>query len=257
MNTKVCTGPCGRELPATPEFFHKSKRGKFGVQGRCKECCNKKNKEKNNSVNTDVSIKQTCTVCGEESPATLDYFRKYNRGKFGLRGDCKKCCNKRNNPPNTDVSIKQTCAGCGNEFPATLNYFYRFKTGKYGVYRLCKVCATKNSIKNTVKYRKTSKGKAVHKNSEAKRRAQKRTQAQFLGRGNLDLIAKVYQYCPKGYEVDHMLALAKGGDHHESNLCYLPKRINRAKGDRSIEEFGVDIFNENVIYWQDILILLL
>ena len=45
MNTKVCTGPCGRELSATTEFFHKSKRGRFGVRSICKKCCNKKNKE--------------------------------------------------------------------------------------------------------------------------------------------------------------------------------------------------------------------
>jgi hypothetical protein len=205
MDTKKCTGPCGRELPATPEFFHKSKSGKFRVKSECKQCSKKREKERNNPVNTDINIKQTCT---------------------GI---------------------------CGRELPATTEFFYKKKRGKFGVCTLCKVCADKYSAK----YRKTPKGKAIHKNMEAKRRTRKRTQTQFFWTPNQNLIGQIYLVCPKGYEVDHMVPLSKGGDHHESNLCYLPTSVNISKKDRSIEEFGVDSFNKNVIYWQDILILLL
>ena len=37
MLTKVCT-KCGEELPATAEFFHKNKNGKYGLRGDCKNC---------------------------------------------------------------------------------------------------------------------------------------------------------------------------------------------------------------------------
>jgi hypothetical protein len=192
---------------------------------------------------------KVCTKCGEEKSATPEFFHKRKGGKFGVRSDCRECRNKRNNPVNTDFSIKQTCAGCGKEFPATLDYFYRSKNGKFGVHTLCMVC----KIKNTLKYRKTPKGRAVGKNVQAKRRAQKRTQTQFFWTPNKNLIDQIYLVCPKGYEVDHMVPLAGGGDHHESNLCYLPASVNISKGPKSIEEFGIDIFNENVIYWQDLL----
>jgi hypothetical protein len=49
MNTKVCTGLCGKELPATTEFFHKNKKSKYGLKPRCKICTskiNQQNKEK-------------------------------------------------------------------------------------------------------------------------------------------------------------------------------------------------------------------
>jgi hypothetical protein len=97
MNTKVCTNPkCGKELPATLEYFHRLKSGKFGVRPECKECFNKRHKEKNNPVNTDVSIKQVCAGdCGKELPATLEYFHRRKTGKFGVRSDCRECCNKR------------------------------------------------------------------------------------------------------------------------------------------------------------------
>jgi hypothetical protein len=251
MNTKVCTNPkCRKELPATTEFFHKSKSGKFGVRSQCKECCNKRN----NPVNTDINIKQTCTgICGRELPATTEFFSKNKKGKYGIHSECKECCNKkgkeRNNPPNADVSIKQTCTGCGGEFPATLEYFHRDKQTKFGVYTLCIACKNKNNKE----YSKTPRGRAVDNNRKAKRRTQKRTQTQFFWTSNKNLIDQIYLVCPKGYDVDHMVPLSKGGDHHESNLCYLPGKVNNSKDNKSIEEFGVDIFNENVIYWQDLL----
>jgi len=36
--TKECTGPCGRILPATSEFFVAHKHGKYGLQAQCREC---------------------------------------------------------------------------------------------------------------------------------------------------------------------------------------------------------------------------
>lgn len=35
---KQCTGPCGRTLPETADFFHRSKAHKNGFLPRCKEC---------------------------------------------------------------------------------------------------------------------------------------------------------------------------------------------------------------------------
>lgn len=36
--TKLCTGPCGRELSATNEYFYKNSQGKYGLDTRCKDC---------------------------------------------------------------------------------------------------------------------------------------------------------------------------------------------------------------------------
>jgi hypothetical protein len=46
---------------------------------------------------------------------------------------------------------------------------------------------------------------------------------------NLKLIGEIYKHCPKGYEVDHIIALAEGGLHHQDNLQYLPSMENRRK----------------------------
>ena len=44
------------------------------------------------------------------------------------------------------------------------------------------------------------------------------------------LIRLIYERCQHGYEVDHIVALANGGLHHQSNLQYLPCLDNRKKG---------------------------
>ena len=47
---------------------------------------------------------------------------------------------------------------------------------------------------------------------------------------DLTLIKRIYENCPKGYHVDHIIALAVGGKHHQENLQYLPASVNCSKG---------------------------
>ena len=65
---------------------------------------------------------------------------------------------------------------------------------------------------------------------------------------NLNLIKEIYKNCPDGYEVDHMIALAEGGLHHENNLQYLPAMENRRKN--KTQNYDKNL----VISWQDVII---
>jgi hypothetical protein len=63
---------------------------------------------------------------------------------------------------------------------------------------------------------------------------------------NKKLIKEIYKACPIGYEVDHIIALAEGGLHHESNLQYLPALENRKKN--KTQNYDASL----IIKWQDI-----
>lgn len=63
--TKICT-KCENNLPATSEYFHKQKNGKYGLKPWCKVCTNEymkkywgtpKYKEKNRNRNVDYRKK--------------------------------------------------------------------------------------------------------------------------------------------------------------------------------------------------------
>ena len=46
------------------------------------------------------------------------------------------------------------------------------------------------------------------------------------------LIQKIYEDCPEGHEVDHIIPISKGGLHHQDNLQYLPWKENRRKSNK-------------------------
>ena len=169
---------------------------------------------------------------------------------------------------------------CEKDFEATTDNFYSFKSrGKTYLKAQCKSCykiinaekyaknkerhrelcrkwhqENKESVQKRRKaYRQTKEYKVRNVMYANRRRTRELTPTQFQTVANQDLITKIYQNCPDGYDVDHMRALSKGGDHHESNLCYLPSKVNSSKKAQSIEEFGVERFNEHVLYWQDII----
>jgi hypothetical protein len=64
---------------------------------------------------------------------------------------------------------------------------------------------------------------------------------------NKILIKKIYELCPTGYEVDHIIALAEGGLHHENNLQYLPAMENRRKN--KTQKYDKSL----VINWQELI----
>ena len=60
-------------------------------------------------------------------------------------------------------------------------------------------------------------------------------------------IKEIYLNCPHGYEVDHIIPLARGGLHHQNNLQYLPKLVNRKKGKKMVGDPGYDTSHHTVM----------
>ena len=178
-----------------------------------------------------------CTKCGKEKAANTEFFHKQRGGKYGLAATCKGCV-KIYHEANKEKILKRR----KQYYEANKEKISKRKKKYYG--------ANKEKIaQQQQQYRK--KNRHLTRQKKAKRRAAKLKQTPDYA--NLDLIKLIYENCPDGYQVDHMIPLANGGLHHESNLCYLPKCVNRSKGANTIEEFGEEEFNKHVIYWQDIL----
>lgn len=64
---------------------------------------------------------------------------------------------------------------------------------------------------------------------------------------DLELIKKIYESAPNGYQVDHIIPLSKGGLHHQDNLQYLTAKENQSKNN------SLDYDSRNAIKWQDVI----
>lgn len=105
MKYKKCT-KCGKELPATIEYFHKCKLVKCGLRPKCKECRSKEKKDywqkkKQEKIDSGELIiskdgYKICTRCNEELPATEEFFCYQKGGKYSLYSRCRKCSNELN-----------------------------------------------------------------------------------------------------------------------------------------------------------------
>ena len=181
-------------------------------------------------------------------------------GKYGLHSLCKICANiKTQNWRKQNKTRKKQYDQIYNN--KNSNIISKYKQNWYEDNKDDILEKRKQRYKNNKEYileqqkswRKTSDGKKIVRAASARRRAKQRSSTQWLGKPNKSLINKIYKQCPIGYHVDHIMAISIGGQHHQSNLCYLPEKINLLKSNKTIEEFGNRKFTRHVIYWQDIL----
>jgi|GEM_PF-1216769 len=105
--TKTCS-KCGKELPATTEYFEKQMSGKYGVRSYCKECRKKYMKQYNEKIKSNpikseevlLEVK-VCTKCNKKLPNNKDYFikdskgEKDSEGKFKLGSYCRECAKRK------------------------------------------------------------------------------------------------------------------------------------------------------------------
>lgn len=98
------------------------------------------------------------------------------------------------------------------------------------------------------RHRNTEAGKKNHRANNMKRYALKRGCEVASDAEAIELMKLIYLHCPKGYQVDHIVPLSKGGRHHPDNFQYLPALINMKKNN------SIDYdCSKYVITWQAIL----
>lgn len=89
--TKVCT-TCKNAFPATLDYFHKQKQGRFGICSTCKPCqaIISKGYRHTPVVYRPVEIKE-CSTCHKTFPATSEWFARDCTKPSGFQSQCKPC----------------------------------------------------------------------------------------------------------------------------------------------------------------------
>lgn len=140
---------------------------------------------------------------------------------------------ERHNLSNINIETKTAdCSVCGNvlirKTPAMKRGTCRESVNKT---RTTKFTPIDDSLKPAILR------EAVHRTRASKK-------GQLPKDADINLMKNIYIFCLKGYEVDHIVAIAKGGLHHQDNLQYLPISENRKK-------YSGNIYNKDLsISWQ-------
>ena len=175
------------------------------------------------SNGTSKKILCCCLITKEVMP--YQYLEKYQAALIG----CKQCYTLFKPTCNKKTFCSQSCSSTYNNTV----YVKRKKKEK-----------PSKIIKEKKVY--TEKEKKA-KNVAAVQAYRARKYSATLPDTDRKLINKIYEMCPAGYEVDHIIALSTGGAHHQNNLQYLPVIENRKKN--KTQNYNKDL----VIKWQDLL----
>ena len=147
-----------------------------------------------------------------------------------MNNECKNCFKKFKNIQGLSMHMKYCgilkstfeCKNCGAEKEKshrTKNLYCSHKCAQVG----------SRVIKDDSYYK--------HKRSisnEAWQRYHARRKSQTPPDADRKIMQQIYENCPDGYEVDHIIPISKGGLHHQDNLQYLPWKQNRQKGNKLI-----------------------
>lgn len=86
-------------------------------------------------------------------------------------------------------------------------------------------------------YARTENGQKSAKEGSKRRKERVNKAKEHLGDYDKHLIRRFYVNCPKGYVVDHIIPIAKGGKHELCNLQYLTPLENFKKGNKTMDEW--------------------
>lgn len=198
----------------------------------------------------DIVPRKQCSKCGEEKPATLEYFGRKERGTYGVKRTCRLCegieQKKRSANPQYLESMRISAQERRRSQPRTE------KIRKQERDR-----ARESRIKNPelkrskarsyyCDYYSTPKGKSVIQANKQRRRARKREAAGTCTGDDIALLHKSQKglcwWCGKAvesnYHVDHRKPLALGGSNDPSNLCISCPTCNSTKGMKMPWEFN-------------------
>ncbi len=89
---RQCT-KCKQEFPATSEYFRTRSESQWRLSSWCRDCHRAYDHARHQThypTNVPNGYRR-CTTCGEDLPATLEYFHALKLGKHGLNPQCRNC----------------------------------------------------------------------------------------------------------------------------------------------------------------------
>jgi hypothetical protein len=245
---------CKQSFPATPEFFYRNKHTKDGFQWECKTCQKGSSKTAlkayhaklkltaQNRRDAASSSAKACSKCGVVYPSTTDFFYKSDIGKDGLLTSCKAChgakCKewREENLEHWQTINRANSKQWQLDHPEEAREQRRISGKKWrqnNPERANEVA--RNSAKRCRARHKMDILAGAHNQRAKMRKARGRIKAKDLNQ-IYDSQKGLCWWCGKPldhkWQLDHRIALAKGGSNELDNLCCACPDCNARKSDK-------------------------
>lgn len=241
----------------------------------CRECNNfsKRQRRKDLRTSTKPRLKRIlddyltpdgnwiCSNC--KVPKSTDNFSGRIGWCKGCRSKLEKDRRRKNGmkarPKTTIEGNEKSCASCHKFF--TFDLFASNKRGLGGLSAYCKVCAKKKYYNPerakflSYKWREKNRSHYLTKHRIAQFNRKRKAKAQCDKTLTPEVVAIIYDqiicaYCKnftpiKLRTIDHVIPLSKGGLHSIYNVTMCCKSCNSSKRDMEVDEFIIQIRNEN------------
>lgn len=205
---RTCT-KCKRELPATTEFFHKLRRGKYGLRPDCKQCSRERNHQYR-AANPEYA-RQYREVNAEK-------LRESSRQYYEANSE--KVCERSRQYQKANAERMREC---------------------YRRYREANAEKLREYLR---RYRQTPRGKEVQHAKSHRRRALKADAPiglPFDEAAQLKRQKSRCYYCGDKlteYHIDHVIPLSRGGSDGAENKVLACPTCNRSKGAKLPSEWA-------------------
>lgn len=268
---KTCTGPCGRTLPTTIEFFHKNRGTKDGLLPKCKQCCLEKQRENNAAKLAPASEGyKRCRKCKKEYLFTAEYWHVDKRYESGLSGPCKQCASDRHAKryvENRDKIMEQhhQYKSTHKEQIKVYNHLHYIENKEVHLERVRRDRAKykekrdayhrQHYLKNKKRYQEYARLYRDTHREKVRARVNRRRARKLASEGThtaqqiqeqLKRQKHKCYYCQKRlqkqkgryvYHVDHIVPLSKGGSNDISNLVIACPFCNDSKGAKLLHDW--------------------
>jgi 5-methylcytosine-specific restriction endonuclease McrA len=194
---------------------------------------------------------KVCSKCGIEKPATLEYFAKKERGKYGLRGNCRECDNirhkiyrenneqyfkdymskwKNNNPKYFKEWGQSNREKIYNRLKSTNYYEMYYKENKDKINELRRINYNTNPGKRNIY---CNKRRSIIKSLPATLTAEQWIECKSHFENKCAYCGRTMQRL----EQEHFIALTMGGEYTKNNIIPACRSCNSSKHNRDFYEW--------------------